>query len=347
MLDIYLPSGYVNIKGILALGFPFNFIWGARGTGKTYGVLLTALEENRTIMYTRTKQVQIDLVRTPEFFPYKAINEDTGANITASPINKMTTGFYRGKEQDGRLIPDGAPIGYSSALSTMANLRGIGASDIDLWFYDEFIPEREEKTIKNAGYAFFNAYETINRNRELQGKPPLQVVCASNSENVYNDIMIQLGIVTKAAQMNRDKQTFSFMKDRGIALFNLTDSPISERKKETSLYKAVGADSDFFKMAIENDFYSLDYSDISSKNMQEYRPICKLGELVIYEHKSGDSLYISSKLVGSVQDTFPANTRGIRAFKRQYMWVLSYYMSYDITFENVESKLLFESYLKY
>ena len=40
------------------------------------------------------------------------------------------------------------------------------ASDI---IFAEFIPEAHERLIKNEAAALFNFYETINRNRELDG----------------------------------------------------------------------------------------------------------------------------------------------------------------------------------
>ena len=45
--ELYDSNGYVNIKGILETGCPFIFIWGGRGTGKTYGILKHAVENNK------------------------------------------------------------------------------------------------------------------------------------------------------------------------------------------------------------------------------------------------------------------------------------------------------------
>lgn len=41
-------------------------------------------------------------------------------------------------------LPSGLPIGYTAALSTFSHIRGIDASDVSLFFLDEFIKEPHE-----------------------------------------------------------------------------------------------------------------------------------------------------------------------------------------------------------
>jgi hypothetical protein len=52
--------------------------------------------------------------------------------------------FY---EPDAEEMPH--PIGYTCALSTLSNMRGFDASDIQLLICDEFIPEKHERLLKN------------------------------------------------------------------------------------------------------------------------------------------------------------------------------------------------------
>ena len=92
--------------------------------------------------------------------------------------------------------------GYTSALSTFSNLRGFDGSNIKILLYDEFIPERHERLIKNEADAFFNVYETINRNRELQGGPPLIALCLSNSNSLASPIFTALNLVKTLERMH-------------------------------------------------------------------------------------------------------------------------------------------------
>lgn len=38
-MNLYLDNGYVDIRSIRESGYPFIFMWGGRGIGKTYGVI--------------------------------------------------------------------------------------------------------------------------------------------------------------------------------------------------------------------------------------------------------------------------------------------------------------------
>ena len=48
--------------------------------------------------------------------------------------------------------------------------------------------------MKNKFMLFFNLYETVNRNRELEGKEPVKVYMLSNSTSLDNEILAELSI---------------------------------------------------------------------------------------------------------------------------------------------------------
>lgn len=344
-LNIYESSGYVNIKGILETGYPFIFIWGGRGTGKTYGALKHLVENQRRFIFMRSLQKQIDLMSIPQFNPFKQFNEDMYTNINPVKLGKDFSGFYNCTIDDnGRTQPDGDILGYTASLSTIANLRGFGAGDVEVIFYDEFIPEKTETSVKGACYALLNGYETINRNRELVGRPPVQLICASNSEDVACDIFIKLGLVRKASEMAEKGQEVCFLNDRGILLINLCNSVIAQKKSQTALYRMVGKDSDFYKMAISNSFYKLDYSDVIVRPLNEFRPLVTVGEIMIYEHKSDGSFYVTKHFSGTAPDNFGLGEKDLSAFIRKYVWLWTEYLDYNVNFSDIESKILFDNY---
>ena len=69
---------------------------------------------------------------------------------------------------------NGDVVAVGIALSVVANIRGIDFSDYDYILFDEFIPSDGERPIKREFEAFLNFYETVNRNRELEGKPAVK-----------------------------------------------------------------------------------------------------------------------------------------------------------------------------
>ena len=139
-MNLYDENGYVNIREILKLNLPFTIVVGGRATGKTYTTLKTAVEDNITFMYMRRLQSQADLINKPDFSPFKRINTDLHWNIATAPISKYNAGFYNqrlNEEQTGYELY-GKPIGYTCALSTVSNLRGFDASDVDLLIEGDF-----------------------------------------------------------------------------------------------------------------------------------------------------------------------------------------------------------------
>lgn len=335
-MKLYSENGYVNISEILSENLPFNFIVGGRATGKTYTSLKTVVEENIVFMYMRRTQSQADLINKKEFSPFKTLNRDLGWNITTNQISKYNAGFYNGDAD--------TPIGYTCALSTISNIRGFDAQEVELLIYDEFIPEKHERPIKNEGSAFLNAYETINRNRELKGLRPLQVICLANANDLSNPIFIELGLVRKAEQMKRRGQEISIDKNRGIGIFMLSESPISSAKKNTALYKLTSG-SEFERMSIQNDFTERDYSNIVNRPLMEYRPIVTVGELCIYEHKSTRKLYVSTHKIGS-PPTFSSGSCDLSRFSRSYSWIWFEYMANRVEFEEILCEILLTKYFK-
>lgn len=337
-MNIYQDNGYIDIRKILALNIPFNFIVGGRATGKTYTSLKTTIEDNIKFIYMRRTQGQSDLISKPEFSPFKSINNDCGYNIGVESLSKYNAGFYHQIETEGKRISEGLPIGYTCALSTISNMRGFDASDVDLFIYDEFIPEKHERPIKNESSAFLNAYETINRNRELNGHKPLQCICLANANDLANPIFMELQIVRKAEQMRRKKQEISIDKNRGIAIFLLDKSPISNLKKQTALYKLTNG-SNFEKMSINNQFSGEEMGNIKTRPLTEYVPVVTVGEITIYEHKNNKTLYVSTHRTGSPKEFGTGDNEKLR-FKRLYQWVWYEYLENNIEFEEYLCEIL-------
>ena len=337
-MNIYLKNGYIDIKKILRLEQPFNFIVGGRGTGKTYGALKSAYESDIRIMLMRRTQAQCDLINKAEFNPYKAINADINSNVTVKSISKYNSKLVEETEESERLV------GYTCALSTISNMRGFDASDVKLLIYDEFIPEKHERSLKNEGSAFLNAYETINRNRELKGIKPLQVLCLANAFNIANPIFLELGLVGKSEKMRQSGQEIYINRERGIVLVLLQHSSISNAKADTALYK-ISAGS-FSKFALSNDFVYNNNENIKSKPLKEFKLLCTVGEIHVYKHKSKREYYVSEHRTGTAPE-FTSDEVGLNRFRKNYGLILySAYMRNKVTFETMLAKSLFELYTK-
>lgn len=332
-MNIYLDSGYLDMRKIRDTNIPFIFIVGGRGVGKTYGALDMVVEDGNQFMLMRRTQTQTDLINKPEFSPFKPLMRDKGYKIETKQVSKYNAGIYMNMEEEG-----GLPIGYTCALSTIANMRGFDASDVDILLWDEFIPEKHERALKNEAQAFFNAYETMNRNRELKGERPLQVIALANANDLANPIFIELGLVRVTQKMRKKGQETYINKERGIAIFLLDKSPISEQKSDTAIYRLTSG-SDFEKMSIKNDFSGDKIGRVKSQPLQEYKPIVEIGDLCIYEHKSKRTLYASTHRLGSPTHFGTGDAERAR-FIRAFRWIWDEYMENNIEFEEYLCEIL-------
>ena len=342
-MGIYLENGYLDIRAIMGYGMPFNLIVHARGTGKTYGTLEMAIEDQIKFILMRRTEKTVKTIIKPAFSPFKELNSNQDLNMFAFPEGDGSALYRHGEYDDkGKLHASGDVLGMCVALSTIATMRGVGLSDYDLLFFDEFIKEDHEKPMMNEGAAFANAYETINRNRELQGWPALRCICAANSNDLGNPLFVYLGLTEQAIKLQQSGNDFAILKDRGVGLFIPHNSPISEKKKDTALYRLT-QNTEYSDMALRNHFMIEGEDTINSVNLREYKPLVTAGVLTVYEHRTEPVYFVSFHKSGS-PETYKAERIELLRFKNKYMWLWGEHMLRHIMFETYSSMKIFESY---
>lgn len=336
---LFLDSGYINMADIIEMPLPFIFVTGARRTGKTFGSIKYVIENNIPYIYMRRSGNELDACALEEFSPYKDINAKLGTDIHGQKLGKNAMGFYDMK--DGQKVLHAPGL----ALSTLHNLRGISGDPYRLIIYDEFIPEKTARPIKAEFDAWSNAYETLNSNRELEGREPIKMVMLANSNMAANPLFMGLGLVRQLERMKRGGIIFWADEQRGILIVNVEGSPISEKKKNTALGRLT-AGTDFARMAYDNDFAFDDFSGIGSRSLKEFKPIKSVGEICIYKHKSRREYYVSEHIAGA-PERYGNSDREIEAFSRGAGALRDAYLAGCITFENYLTKVLFVKYTNY
>lgn len=335
MIDIYEENGYLDIEKIINLrGITFVFIIGARGIGKTYGVCKYLIKhDDAVMMLIRRTVTQIELINIPEFSPLAKPAADLGFGYVMKRIAKNYNAIYTADEENPRLLA------YTAAMSTFSNIRGFDASKVNFIFYDEFQPERGERDIANEGEKFLNMYETINRNRELNGEPPVKAICASNSNDINSPILRELDLVDVCAKMQERGQQIYMNTARGIAVIMPRDSRISKAKAKTALYKAVNKNSAFTRMALDNNFDEI--VNVKSMPLREFKPLASIGNICIYQHKARSFIYISNHKSGAMFE-YDLSDAGQRQFMASFDWLYDAYMNQSIVFESIQAKQDFE-----
>lgn len=343
-MNLYTPEGWVDAPAIMAGALTFNIIVGGRGTGKTFGFLeQLRLDNPRPFLLMRRTQVQADLISNPRFSPLLALDRVRGCHTITKKINKYIGGIYEAEvNKDGTMEAYGPPLGYTAALSSIHNVRGYSA-DVDDIIFDEFNPEKgERQTISDEFNSFRNAYETLNRNRELEGRDPIKVWMLSNSNTLGNPYFIGLRIVEQVDKMIRKGQEVWKDPERGLMVVNLAASPISEKKAATALYRLTGPD-EFTGMALGNEFSQEARSRTGSIPLRELIPLVQIGELQIYRHKGGRQLYGSLHRSGA-PEIFTTDDAGVARFRAKYGWLWEYYMEDQIIWQTYLPELLFRKF---
>lgn len=296
---------YINIWDYVDEDYPFQIFVGGRGTGKTYSALSGVTNEENMLqhgiekfIFMRRTANEMDLLvdsdqRGEGANPFKPINRDFNRNIGMKSIVKNLAGIYnRTVDENERFIHSGAPIGYAVALSTVSSIRGVDFSDSTDLIYDEFIPEKHVKKMKGECTALLNAIETINRNREFDGGSPIRVWLLANSNDIYNPIFVGLGIVSEVERMQRAGKSDRYLKERGLAIHLVNNNEdFVEKKKETALYKLTKG-TQFYDMALNNEFSYNDFSLIAHRNLKGYIPICALDNAYLYRKKGDSEIYV-------------------------------------------------------
>lgn len=344
-MSIYLENGYLDFRKILGYGMTFNWIVGARGIGKTYGALKTCVEDHLSFVLMRRLQSVTDDINKPDFSPFIRLNADMGWNVQPFTAGKGSAMFAQAKAAEkGKIVPDGPPLGITTSLSTIAHMRGLGVDEYKILLYDEFIPEAHERPLRKEGEAFDNAYETLNRNRELEGRPPLIVLGLANSNDIGNPMFVHYGLVELAIKLQNSRSDFLLLKDRGIGLFMPKSSPISQRKADTALYRMTKG-KEFRDMALRNAFMIEGADTIQSMDLHGYKPLVSVGVLTIYEARAGEGYYVSFHRSGN-PPIYKAERIELLRFKNAWISLWRAHMNKLIYFETYSAMKIFEDYYK-
>lgn len=345
-INLYDENGYLNFRAIKNLPYNFIFIVGGRGTGKTYGALKCQMEDQEPFVYVRRLQTQAEMAFSQELSPFKPVCEDLDLPEwwpEHIPHVKGASALYRhSQDEDGKWRAEGRPLALLLSLATVANVRGLSGEDYKTLYIDEFIRKKQERPIPDEAGAFFDLYETLNRNRELKGNKPLKAILMANANDLGNPYFLKLGMVRRAQKMRERGVEFYADDKKGIALIILQESTISQRKKKTALYKLTEG-TDYAAMSVENDWSGEEIGRTSARKLIEYKALVRVGEITIYKHKSRDEYYVSTFHSGTCSE-FTAGETSLARFRRSYLWLWREYMRNTIIFEEYLCEILFQKY---
>lgn len=324
---LYLPSGYLNAEKVMSKKYPFIFGIGGRGIGKSFGfqryLLNEFMESGKKFIYVRTTEDELFTACTAECNPFDADPIYEG-RVTFSSISKHVKGINL----------DGTLCGVAIALTTFASVRGMNFKTYSFIWYDEFIREEHQHRIKKLGEALRHCYETVNRNRELDGEEPVRLIAMSNALDFTNDILMNFDLIEPIRSMKASGQEFYYDAYRGVMLIFPQHSPISGRKKETSLYKLGGS---FEKMALKNEFVGYFEGNVASYNLKGFRPVAIYDDMCIYRSIGAMRFfYFSETRKGNFTEIYSDTTFERVQFMKRFYMLHDYYFQDKVKFESAK-----------
>ena len=275
-----------------------TILFGGRGVGKTYSTLRHLVLENHKFIWLRDTERVVDTIVAGSSLTAPIEADDPKFPHVEIVKEKNLGKFYRLDPGDEK-VTDGECIGYLCALSTFRNLRGIDFSDVDIIVMDEFIPEEGTVTREHVGTTFLNMYETVNRNRELKGRDPVKIILLSNTNNIYSDILVKLGVNRIIENMVVNKENVYTSKDLHIEF--IKDNEFKEAKSKTLIYRLTN-DSKFKQNALNNEF-SESRARIKKMKLKGFKPICQVNqEYVILLNPNDKTIYIKEGCYKDLQN---------------------------------------------
>lgn len=346
---------YIEVEPVVMMyvkrGVYFFYFCSGRGLGKTYSSLdmmrrvgtgllkIDEQEENSKFLYLRRSGVEAETIAAPEACPFKKYNKKEGYEICGEFHNKLGFGsFYLDAEKKDH-------IGYCAALSTFSNLRGVDFSDVSLIVYDECIPEnKNKKPIKDEGFLFLDLYETINRNRALEGKKEVVVIFLSNPIDLSSDLLSQLQLTPILNNMILNNQQKFTDYDRVLHIEKYKDHPISKQKEAGALYK-FAQQTGYNARSLSGEFTQNDMTVIRKANFAEYDPYLRIENIIVYKHKSDCTFHISSRLSTCKYEFKAYQREKVRdIFYWQYKLLVRERL---VTYDNYSTKTVFEAMINY
>lgn len=238
--DVLAKNIYYDINYTLSKNCIINYIFGGRGTGKTFGFTEYATKHfkktGRKFVYVR--RYKKEFKRIKNFFDDVKIHSEYCKDIEFD---------VKGGQQGAEFWIDGNLAGYGIVLATSQFYKGMSFEGVDMILFDEFIIEKGViRYLPDEVHTLLNLYETIARpgTREYECK----LLLFGNTVSMHNPY-------TTAFDLKLPKKGKSFIIDStgDIMVEVVPDRGVEELKNASRFYGAVKK-TGYGDYAIKNKF---------------------------------------------------------------------------------------------
>lgn len=336
---------WINIIDHLSLDdYAFYVFCGGRGGGKTYSTLtamcglVPEFKPTGKFMLVRRTQKECAAVASADGIlnPFKSINFDYNTDFTAQILNDYIYALY---DSSDKKDTNRRQLGYLTALTTVGAVAGGDFPDVDYIIVDEFIAKKGIKKISSEFDLLMGLYETVNRNREFKGKPPVYLIMLSNSNNIYNPYFAAWGVIPKVERIVRDGGVGTYKDHKRSLYIELLPSPeeFADAKSKTAIARLT-AGTAYGNMAYKNEFAYNDFSMISRRHLQKMRPVFAIDDCYLWIDTNNN--YYCTYAKGDVCNHYRTeNTADRYAIRRRIrLPFIAAFESGKVTFESYDIK---------
>lgn len=325
--EIYNYTSYQIRPAILS---NLNVIFGGRGTGKTFTMLKNLILNDVFFIWLRYTETTIEKIAKGQ-----SLTRPISLSVENFPDIKIISdnGTYKFVEMSDDEKTIKKCFGYLMSLSTFKNARGVDFSNVKAIVIDEFIDEKGAKNIKYLGDLVKNMYETVNRNRELQGEKPVQITLLSNTNNIISDILeaFNLNVILEKMLNNNNK----IYKTDDIYIRFIDNKAFTNEKKKTFLYRLL-KDDEYTKMALENKFSYSTGLIRKNLNLKKAVPLFNINSKYVVLQLQNEHMYIKRGFYKDLLNHDLSNLNEKLLFKQMFLKQFSLlYMKGFLLFDSV------------
>lgn len=307
-LEKVCGNGFWQIKNILTYGRAIMLVTGTRGVGKSTQVALLCIYTyvlfKKTCMYIRRRPKALQKTYKEFFNSAVEIYNDWANEFNLPPILsfKAKDGHYwicfKLDENEEPLWED---FGAYGALSEEEDIKSKQSPDTVILIYDEFISKNENgylgtKDNPEAEWIALNSIcVTIDRKKGHACRNELALFCLGNKANIYNPIMLSLGVCDFVDPFNT--QRFTAPKGRGW-VWEDVDRVEKTAELEESVWVQEAPESakayDYSNQDVNTQASFLKRPEKSSKVIYLATLVFKREEYGIYVHTGTGDMFIDN-----------------------------------------------------
>lgn len=221
---------------VLSRNALYNFICGARGTGKTYGAkrraIRSAIHKGEQFIYVRRYHDEVKLAK--EAFFADIHHEFPGYVFR---VVGYTAEFKKSTAKKWQTM------GYFVALSKAQQLKSVSYAQVTSIIFDEFIIERGAiHYIADEANRFNDFYSTVDRYQER-----VRVFFLSNTVSIMNPYFLQYNIQVES-------ETEWIIKGEGFLCVHLPNDEAFKQEVMKTRFGRFIAGTDYAKYAVDSHF---------------------------------------------------------------------------------------------